>query len=111
MKNSQLRPLSGLDILRVPSFIVVDGTVYYAPGSQMKDIPLRPGDEAEYFKHGKFSSEYVGDDYAIIHHISLNGRIHKVFIPSKKRMLISNGRWFAFNVNYESYKAIHRRSA
>jgi len=55
-------------------------------------------------RHGSFLAEYVGDSYAVIHHVTPWGEMHKIFIPPEKRAFISRGKSNFWEVNYKSFQ-------
>jgi hypothetical protein len=82
--------------------LVVNGKVFYNHGGF--DGELRVGQTLQYKKHGVYTPEYIGDSYALIHHVAPNGTTRKVFIPPQLRANISRGDWHFFRVNYGSFQ-------
>jgi hypothetical protein len=96
-----------LDSSKVPGFVIVNGQVTCHMGGHFSR--LKPGEELHYKKHGSFILEYAGLDYGIIHHVTRYWQVVKIFIPVRKRMLISNGQWECDWVHWDSYQKAAER--
>jgi hypothetical protein len=93
-----------IDMGRVPTFLIVHGEVLHEITGN-KRVILQKGQSVKYNRHGSFQMEYVGDSYAVVGHITPNGKTYKIFIPPHKRAFISCGQWRFMEVNYESFRA------
>lgn len=85
----------------VPTFLVVRGIVQVSMNGFRRGYVA--GEFVSWRKHGFFRFEYIGDDYAVVHHETLSGKVKKIFIPERKRMFASNGRFEFCDVNYQSF--------
>jgi hypothetical protein len=99
-------PIVGSELGRVPTFLVVHGQVQFNMGGFKGILPQ--GEEMFYKKHGLFVPEYVGDSYAVLHHVTVLKQTTKIFIPPRKRIYISDGRYTLIDVDYESFRRYSR---
>ena len=101
-KRSREEVLAALhrSLTGAPSFIVVRGNLLVNMNGLETHLPK---EGKRWRRHGEFKALYVGDDFALVEHVTLGGAKMPIFIPPKKRMAASNGRFVCCEVNYSSF--------
>ncbi len=96
-----------------PSFIVVRGNVFFYMGGCHY---LLPKEGKTWTRHGGFKTLYVDEDFALIEHTFGDKGKMPIFIPPKRRMSASSGRFVYTKVNHDSFvwafdadTLVHRR--
>ncbi len=87
-----------------PSIIIVRGVAYITIGGRTS-VLTKSGHNSQ--KHGFVFLLYAEESWGVLGHNTVNAREHIFFIPPKKRINVSNGRFELMDVNYDSFVQAH----